>query len=236
MEGQPSANSGALTARILPAVYLFAITLIAGVIISHAVVTAVYYTPALGWVDALAIPLLIGGGIAVRGHFRALEEHNEDEYLETLRKGYSAYVVCFIVGVSLVSGLVTGGIFAIDNADGQKAEDEANEAIAAGKHAVKIAAKAKEGPSPEPVKETTNAPTFAGIAHTNGGISGLVLKSVIGAGNRRTALINNAVLGEGQSASVKAEGILYQVKCLKIEERRVMLQVEGLTNTVELSL
>ncbi|HEY1173609.1 MAG TPA: hypothetical protein VGH19_19750 [Verrucomicrobiae bacterium] len=224
-----------MTARILPAIYLFAITVIAGVIIGHAVVTAIYYTPALSWVDALAIPLLIGGGIAIRGHFRALEEHNEDEYLETLRKGYSAYVIILIVSVSMISGLATGGIFAIDNADQQKAEDEANEALAEGKHAVKVV-KGIEKTATEPVKEIPAIQSFAEIAHTNATTSGLVLKSVIGASNRRTALINNAVLGEGQATSIKAEGIIYQVKCLKIEDRSVILEIEGLTNTVELSL
>jgi hypothetical protein len=63
MEGSTSVHSapGGLTARVLPAVYLFSITAISGVIIGHAIVTAIYHPNALGWVDALAIPLVIFG-------------------------------------------------------------------------------------------------------------------------------------------------------------------------------
>ncbi|MGV3755910.1 MAG: hypothetical protein ACO1QS_11055, partial [Verrucomicrobiota bacterium] len=77
-----------MTARVLPAVYLFTILVIAGVIVGHAVVTAFYHFTALGWVDALAIPIAMAGSLAHKAHLCALAEHTPEEYLENLRKGF----------------------------------------------------------------------------------------------------------------------------------------------------
>lgn len=227
-----------LTARVLPALYLFVITAVAGVVIGHAGVTLMYRPKALGWVDALAIPLLFFGLTAFRGHRRALEEHTEEEYLVSLRKGVSPYVIAFIAVGSLVSGLVTGGIYAIDSADRKMAEAEATqtrlqkeqppkpvEAPSVKPPSPKQVAAAEPKPSPAPKTAVVNAPS-----------SQLMLKSIIGDSTRRTALINSTVLGEGQSAVIKAEGNSYQVKCVKIDSDKVTLEVEGLAAPLILNL
>jgi hypothetical protein len=236
MEGSTSNNNApaGLTARVLPAVYLFTILVIAGVIVGHAVVTAFYHSTALGWVDALAVPIVIAGCLAYKAHLRALEEHTPEEYLENLRKGFPAYVIYFIAVASLAGGLVTGGIYAVDNAYGSKAEEEANAAIASRKTPVKLLHKEKP-------KLAATGDKKASIAVSNPIVSGvqapnLNLKSIIGESTRRTALINNVVLGEGQSSSIKVDGVSYQMKCLRIEDAKVTLLIEGLTNQIVLSL
>ncbi len=236
MEGSTSNNNApaGLTARVLPAVYLFTVLVIAGVIIGHAVVTAFYHFTALGWVDVLAIPIIIAGCLAYKAHLRALDEHTPEEYLENLRNGFPAYVIYFIAVASLAGGLVTGGIYAVDNAYESKAEEEANAAIASRKTPVKLFHKQKPKP-------TANGDEKASIGVSNLIVSGvqapnLNLKSIIGESTRRTALINNVVLGEGQSSSIKVGGFTYQMRCLKIEDTRVTLEIEGQTNQIVLSL
>ncbi|MCD6049715.1 MAG: hypothetical protein K0Q55_1118 [Verrucomicrobia bacterium] len=234
MERSNDDGSEGLTARVLPAVYLFIVSVISGVIIGHAIVTVFYHPTALGWVDALAIPVLIAGCIAWKAHLRALEEHTEEEYLENLRRGFSAYVIYFIALASLISGLVSGGIAGIDNADQRKAEEEANESIAASKIPMKIFSKLKDRAVAQPVTEQKTESVTSASFETEP--LQLVLKSIIGDSNRRTALINNIVIGEGQSSPIKADGVSYQVKCLKIEATKVTLEIEGRTNAVILTL
>ncbi len=229
-------DSEGLTARVLPAIYLFIVSVISGVIIGHAVVTVFYHPTALGWVDALAFPLLIAGGIALKAHFRALEEHSKEEYLEDLRRGFSAYVIYFIALASLIGGLVSGGIAGIDNADQKIAEEEANASIAASKTPAKIFSKSKPKAqsAAQPVAEQKTKLVTPVSSETE--LPLLVLKSIIGDSTRRTALINNIVIGEGQSSPIKADGVSYQVKCLKIEGSKVTLEIEGRTNPVILAL
>jgi len=236
MEGSTSNNNApaGLTARVLPAVYLFTILVIAGGIVGHAVVTASYHFTALGWVDALAIPIVIAGCLAYKAHLRALDEHTPEEYLENLRKGFPACVIYFIAIASLLAGLVTGGIYAIDNADQSKAEEEADAAIANSKTPAKLFTTRKTKLAAVEERTLLGESSIAAAPATQA--PNLHLKSIIGESTRRTALINKVVLGEGQSSSIKVDGVSYQVKCLKIEDTKVTLDVEGMTNRIVLTL
>jgi hypothetical protein len=236
MEGSPSSRDdySGLTARVLPALYLFGISVVAGVIIGHAATTLVYRPKALHWLDALAIPLLFFGYTAFKGHLRALEEHTEEEYLKALRKGVSPYVITFIAVVSLASGLVTGGIYAVDDADRKLAEKEAKELNPMGRHAPAQPVQKKNSPSLAQ-KVTSNAQALE-ITINKTNAPQLALKSIISDSTRRTALINNIVLGEGQSSAIKVDGSIFQVKCLKIEEDAVILEMNGQTNRITLKL
>jgi len=236
MEGSPSTRdeTSGLTARVLPALYLFVISVAAGVIIGHAATTLAYRPKALHWLDALAVPILFLGYTAFKGHLRALEEHTEEEYLKALRKGVSPYVITLIAVISLACGLVTGGIYAVDNADRKLAEEEAKQL----KLAQRVANKPQENvkqTNGSPQKTTSSIPV-AQITTNQNSAPQLQLKSIIGDSTRRTALINNIVLGEGQISAIKSGGISYEVKCLQIESNQVILEVIGQTNQLVLKL
>lgn len=223
-----------MTARVLPAVYLFIISLVAGVVIGHAATTLAYRPKALHWLDALAIPIIFLGYTAFKGHLRALEEHTEEEYLKALRKGVSPYVITLIAVISLASGLVTGGIYAVDNADRKLAENETKEL----KLSQRVAGKPPEQTTPtnSPALGATKSTSVAQTATNQNSAPQLQLKSIIGDSTRRTALINNIILGEGQTSPIKSGGISYEVKCLQIESNQVILEVIGQTNQLVLKL
>lgn len=236
MEGSPSSRdeTSGLTARVLPALYLFIISVVAGFVIGHAAITLVYRPRALHWLDVLAIPIVFLGYTAFKGHLRALDEHTEEEYLKALRKGVSPYVITLIAVTSLASGLVTGGIYAVDNADRKLAEKEAKEL----KLSQRVANK------PQQQTSTTNSSSLGTnksiprvqVATNRNNTPQLQLKSIVGDSTRRTALINNIVLGEGQTSPIKAGGISYEVKCLQIMSNQVILEVIGQTNLLVLKL
>ncbi len=236
MEGSPSSRdeSSGLTARVLPAIYLFIISVVAGVIIGHAATTLAYHPKALQWLDFLAVPIIFLGYIAFKGHLRALEEHTKEEYLKALRKGVSPYVITLIAVISLVSGLVTGGIYAMDNADRKLAENDAKEL----KLSQRVASTPPEQTTPtnSPALGATKSTSVTQTPNDQNSALQLQLKSIIVDSTRRTALINNIVLGEGQTSQIKAGGISYEVKCLQIESTQVLLEVIGQTNQLVLKL
>ncbi len=171
---------------------------------------------------------------AFNGHLRALEEHTEEEYLKALRKGVSPYVITLITVISLASGLVTGGIYAVDNADRKLAEEEANQL----KLSPRVAAESHEQATSTPgsAYQNTNSVPATKSDGTKSSIPQLQLKSIIGDSTRRTALINNIVLGESQTSLIKTGGISYEVKCLLIESNQMILEVTGQTNQLVLKL
>jgi hypothetical protein len=64
----------------------------------------------------------------------------------------------------------------------------------------------------------------------------LVLRSILGTGSRRLALINNVSLAIGEEGRARVGTNLVQLKCLEIRENAVLVQVEGAVGAQELQL
>ena len=65
----------------------------------------------------------------------------------------------------------------------------------------------------------------------------LILKSIIGTGSRRFAGINDRTFAAGETASVRMpSGNLVRVRCIQIDERSVVVTVEGETEPKVLKL
>ena len=64
----------------------------------------------------------------------------------------------------------------------------------------------------------------------------LILRSLVGTGNRRLALINDATLAVGEEGRVHVGASVVRVRCLEIREDAVVVQVEGEPAKRELKL
>jgi tetratricopeptide (TPR) repeat protein len=62
----------------------------------------------------------------------------------------------------------------------------------------------------------------------------LALKSIMGVGAKRMALINNETFRVGDEFSIQAGKVKVRVKCLEIRDQSVLVQITGKTNTQEL--
>jgi TPR repeat protein len=55
----------------------------------------------------------------------------------------------------------------------------------------------------------------------------LILQGISGSENNRLAIINNTILAENETTAFKVNGQIIKIKCLKISDDRVLIQVEG---------
>jgi thioredoxin-related protein len=88
--------------------------------------------------------------------------------------------------------------------------------------------------SATPVRE---APPFGGaITQPAPVYTNLVLKSITGSPSRRFALINSETLSAGDTTRVKLGERKLNVRCVEVQEKTVIVQVEGERGTRELKL